>query len=150
MYFLCIILINKEIFMKHPIDKLIAKVVFGISNFKENHNRIKAMPEESQSNEPLYAMEMIYDYRLKKFSSYIDEAWVLLDKIKEKNYRYEIGEKFGGSFYISLWLSDYERYCEIRNVNNIPLAISLASLVAYDYDIDTISIDGLSFQYIKD
>lgn len=91
------------------LDQIIAKEVFGVYDFERNNKGIKALPMNSKANEPLWAMDMVYDYRLKKFSSHIDESLILLDKIIEKKFRYELGQKFDNSFYISLWSSDYER-----------------------------------------
>lgn len=120
------------------VDKLICKHVYK-EEVEELNQRggfcvdCKAKTDNSKANEPIYAMDMVHDYRLKHFTTKRQYVFDLIDKINEINKFIEMDQDSKGVWHVSLWDKGATRHLVIKS-SKLEQAVALIALHAYGYN----------------
>lgn len=126
------------------LDKLVCKYVYK-EPIKELNQKggfsVDCMAEKKSSpaNEPIYAMDMVYDYRLKEFSKNKDYIFDLITILNQEGKKVEISQ-LDDEWAVSSWFDNYEKQYEIKHLS-LSVAICLLTLKVSGYNIENLIVE---------
>jgi hypothetical protein len=133
------------------LDILIAEKVFGGEivhlNQKGGFNvDYMVKDKNSKANEPIYAMDMVHDYRVKYFSTRKEYVFELIAEINKKNKTVELSQLDNGQRWaVSSWHNNYEKDKEFQG-ENLLTCLCVLALSIYNYDV-TLLLKKLKIQH---